>query len=377
MTTLLATIVACLLAVSGFAQSRWGVDGGCGTCADNTNKAAVSGLKWMRVGVSGATTCLSKTNYPNWSSLPNNDGTYGLQGLKVWNGMVSNIVLDTAWHPPDLTDAEIVSWTINYNIAVLREFCDPASVTNYLASVKAIQPFNEPWIDSSWIGNSNTFFYLNGRFTTYTGPQQVSVWTNGFAGTGTTNALVPQAVAWLTAMKQIIDGIAPTAHALGIQIWAPHWQTPGYVGLTQCGDQMGLFSNVDVYCFGAEPNGEPLGTPVGNDGWANWIDSELPYLHGKPWACVELHLNNWKYDAPDFLQADRLRRGMEHWRDKGVTVVLVHVAFKDWFTGGGPVLPYCGYDSQGRPNESLIAVMNALSSGATGLTPAKLLGVLK
>jgi hypothetical protein len=374
MTTLLATIAACLLAVTASAQSRWGWDGFCGTCADITNKAAVAGVKWMRVGMEGYRICPSKTNSPNWSLQSNNDGTYGLQGLKVANGMVSNIVLNTAFHPSDLTDAEIVQWTINYNNGVLTEFCNPAS-TNYLASVKGIQLFNEPWFNNGWIGNSNQFQYTNQRLTSYTGPQVISAWTNGFAGTGTTNALVSQAFSHLTAMKQIVDGVAPLAHALGIQIWAPHWQTPGYVGLTHCADQMGLFSNVDVYCFGAEPNGEPFGTPVGNDGWANWIDSELPYLHGKPWACVELHLNNWIYDAPDVLQADRLRRGLEHWREKGVTVVFVHVAYQNWFTGGAN--PYYGYDSQGRPNESMIAVMTTLSSGATGTTPAKRLGVFK
>lgn len=365
MTTLLATLAACLLCSTSFAQSHWGVDGPCGTDPGHVQKAKVNGLDWIRAGVSGSVICPSKTNAPDWALLSNGDGTYGLQGLKVWNGMVSNIVLDSAWHPSDLTDDEIVPWLININIAGLKAFCDPTS-SNYLSHVKHWQIFNEPWYDNGWIGYTGTWQYLNGRLMTYTGPQG-SIWTNGWAGTATTNALVPQAFTWLIKMKQVIDGVAPTAHALGIMVWGPHWQSYGYVGLAICGRQMGLYDNVDVFCFGVMPDTEPGGEPFGPTGWATQASNMVVAAGCPQFAICELHLNNWTNDAPDYVRADQLRRGLTALRDMGMLTCIVHIGYQNWCGGcNDEVKTLSGYDSLGGLTLSMASVIQVLSSGGNG-----------
>jgi len=348
-------LVALLVATATWAgESRWGWDGGCPNCPEHVSKHKATEASWIRLSFNGDWIYPSKTAVANWAMAD--------EVLNGWAAMDPpvKIIIRSAFHPPDLTDAEIAPWIIEFNRQLLER---------YGSKIYGIQPVNEPWLGDEWSGDPWGWAYQYKRLGAST-DCNACFWKSGWGGSYTTNEITPSAFAWLTKLNEVLMGVRHLAVMKGVKVYGPHWQSANYVDITAVAKQVGVLNNIDVFCFGqmaaGEPDGHPSATNNWVDGWANYIDDIIPLLDGKPWACVEFHLNHDPstniVDHPDYVRAGQIKRGMEHWRDMGVQCVLPHIGLQNWHPALNDLTArLCGYVNN-RPEETLRVIQVALSS---------------
>ena len=263
---------------------------GAGTAAapnarSTLSKHLLTEASWIRLSFNGDAIYSNKTATANWA-----DADLAVDG---WSKLGVKIIVRAAFHPPDLTDAEILPWIVEFNRQILERYCNkpsPASArrdatTSYSGQIVGLQPVNEPWFDDEYAGDSTGWAYQYKRLGA-SHNIRASIWKSGYSGT-TTNELLPEAVAWMQKLRDVLVGVHHLAATKGIKVYGPHWSSPNYVDVTRVSAQLGVLDGVDVFTFGCLVEGEPLGPHIDRDGWATYIDDILPMLGGKPWACVE------------------------------------------------------------------------------------------
>lgn len=352
---ILVVAVGLVSATAAATDTRWGWDGGCGNCPEHLTKDSLTDAVWIRLSASGDFTYPTKTSPPSWAVTD--------QQVNDWHRLGKKIILRTSFHPPGLTDAEIAPWAIEYNRQVLDRYGD---------KLYGIQPLNEPWLGDEWSGDEGGWAYQHKRLGATTPPERNAYfWKTGYnMPMATTNDVTPDAVAWFKQMAYLLTEVRHLAAAKGVKVYGPHWQEASYdASFNNVAKQCGVFNGIDVYSFGCGAGGDPLA----KNGWATYIDDIIPLLDGRPWACVEFHLND-EYvggvrSAANYTNALHIQKGIQHWRDMGVQCVLPHIGLQNWNTQINLLTSQlCGYVDD-RPKDSLRVIMDTLGASAGVLNP--------
>ena len=292
--------------------SKWGWDGGSPTAPEHVSKHNLTDAKWVRISCQGSAIHTSKTSPPNWGLVDKVIGGWFSKGV--------NIILSTPFHPSDLTDSEIVPWMIAFNQSV---------IARYGSKIIGIQPLNEPWHGDEDATKPDSWPYKNKRVGASHNAE--NFWVTGAPGPNP-SAITESAKRWYELMRQILNGVHSIAAPLNINVYGPHWSNPRYIQETDIGVQLGLLEGVDVFTFGCAAKGTALGPRVGENGWATYIDDIIPLLGGRPWSCLEFHLNHLPNGPDDATQAAEIKIGVEHWVEKGCQAVLIHTGLQSWDT---------------------------------------------
>jgi hypothetical protein len=326
------------------ADSRWGWDGGCAQCPEHLNKHLLTEASWIRISFNGDAIYSNKTATANW--------TWADAQIDGWSKLGVKIIVRSAFHPPGLTDTEILPWIVEFNRQIIERYGD---------RIVGLQPLNEPWFDDEYVGDSTGWPYQYKRVGA-SHNIRASIWKSGYSGT-TMNELIPESIAWLQKLRDVLVAVHRLAAAKGIKVYGPHWQSENYVDITRVAAQLGVLDGVDVFSFGCIVTG---------DGFSNYIDDIIPLLGSKPWACVEFHLNHAARitNLPDYERAGQIKRGMEHWREMGVQCVLIHAGLQNWSPQLNDLSArLCGY-ANNQPEETLRVIQVALSAQHNALPPA-------
>jgi hypothetical protein len=352
-----------LITTSIFAgDSRWGWDGGCGNCPEHLSKDSLTDASWIRLGGDGSYIFPTKTNTVGYWTETDRD-------INGWYARGKKIIYRSSFHPPNMTDAEIAPWIIWYNKQVLERYGD---------KIYGIQPLNEPWLGDEWSGDPTSWAYQYKRIGASTATNRNAYfWNYAYNGPmSTTNAVTEDAVTWFKKMAYILTEVRALASAKGVKVYGPHWQSANYdASFNNIAKQCGVFHGIDVYTFGQTAGGDPLA----NGGWATYIDDIIPLLDGKPWACIEFHLNDeyvgGNRSAVNYTNALYIQKGVQRWGDMGVQCVLTHIGLQNWNTQINLLTSQlCGYVAD-RPKDSMRVIMQTLAALPAQPSPV-LLGIL-